>query len=48
MPERPDDGSQERLTVTPPKKWATGAPAVLHALEYSLDRTTPCAPGRRC
>ncbi len=46
MPERPDDGSQERLTVTPPKKWATGAPAVLHALEYSLDRTTPVRTGQ--
>ncbi|MEU0750828.1 molybdopterin-dependent oxidoreductase, partial [Streptomyces albogriseolus] len=46
MPERPDDGSQERLTVTPPKKWATGAPAVMHALEYSLEQTTPVRTGQ--
>ncbi len=48
MPERPDDGSQERLTVTPPKKWATGAPAVMHALEYSSSRPPRYAPGRHC
>ncbi len=46
MPERPDDGSQERLTVSPPKKWATGAPAVMHALEYSLEQTTPVRTGQ--
>lgn len=28
------------LSVTPPKRWATGVPAVTHALEYSLGRTT--------
>lgn len=27
-------------SVTPPKRWATGVPAVTHALEYSLGRTT--------
>lgn len=29
------------LTVTPPKTWATGLPAVAHALEYSLSQTSP-------
>ncbi|MFE2990373.1 FdhF/YdeP family oxidoreductase [Streptomyces sp. NPDC059262] len=29
------------LTVTPPKTWATGLPAVTHALEYSLSQTSP-------
>ncbi|MFB7713313.1 FdhF/YdeP family oxidoreductase [Streptomyces sp. NPDC056105] len=29
------------LTVTPPKTWATGLPAVTHALEYSLGQTSP-------
>ncbi|EST36268.1 FdhF/YdeP family oxidoreductase [Streptomyces roseochromogenus] len=28
------------LTATPPKRWATGVPAVTHALEYSLGQTT--------
>ncbi|MGJ5755994.1 molybdopterin-dependent oxidoreductase alpha subunit [Streptomyces puniciscabiei] len=28
------------LSVTPPKRWATGVPAVTHALEYSLGQTT--------
>jgi molybdopterin-dependent oxidoreductase alpha subunit len=34
--EEPDD----RLSVTPPKDWATGAPAVTHALTYSLSQTS--------
>ncbi|GAA3684211.1 FdhF/YdeP family oxidoreductase [Arthrobacter ginkgonis] len=34
--EEPD----ERLTVTKPKEWAAGVPAVTHALEYSLDQTS--------
>ncbi|MFJ6657510.1 FdhF/YdeP family oxidoreductase [Streptomyces sp. NPDC091377] len=34
--EDPDDD----LTVTPPKEWATGAPAVAHALEYALGQTS--------
>ncbi|MGW6354369.1 FdhF/YdeP family oxidoreductase [Streptomyces sp. NPDC055092] len=29
------------LTVMPPKTWATGLPAVTHALEYSLSQTSP-------
>ncbi|MHB9848208.1 FdhF/YdeP family oxidoreductase [Streptomyces krungchingensis] len=28
------------LSVTPPKQWATGVPAVTHALEYSLEQTS--------
>ncbi|MEV0600567.1 FdhF/YdeP family oxidoreductase [Streptomyces sp. NPDC050315] len=28
------------LSVTPPKTWATGLPAVTHALEYSLGQTS--------
>ncbi|WP_405862714.1 hypothetical protein OG361_03180 [Streptomyces sp. NBC_00090] len=27
--------------VTAPKTWATGLPAVTHALEYSLGQTSP-------
>ncbi|MDG9718033.1 FdhF/YdeP family oxidoreductase [Streptomyces sp. DH24] len=29
------------LSVTPPKTWAAGVPAVAHALEYSLAQTSP-------
>ncbi|MFI9821507.1 FdhF/YdeP family oxidoreductase [Streptomyces sp. NPDC052013] len=29
------------LSVSPPKTWATGLPAVTHALEYSLSQTSP-------
>ncbi len=32
--------SDENLTVTPPKQWAAGVPAVVHALEYSLHQTS--------
>ncbi|WBO62027.1 FdhF/YdeP family oxidoreductase [Streptomyces camelliae] len=28
------------LSVTPPKRWATGVPAVTHALAYSLEQTS--------
>ncbi|WP_309029976.1 FdhF/YdeP family oxidoreductase [Streptomyces alfalfae] len=31
---------ESTLSVTPPKKWAAGAPAVVHALEYSLEQTS--------
>ncbi|MFJ8642715.1 FdhF/YdeP family oxidoreductase [Streptomyces sp. NPDC093610] len=37
----PSDESKDGLTVTPPKKWAAGVPAVVHALEYSLQQTSP-------
>jgi hypothetical protein len=30
----------EQLKVTPPKQWATGVPAVTHALQYSLEETS--------
>jgi molybdopterin-dependent oxidoreductase alpha subunit len=36
-----DDPSNEKLKVTPPKQWATGFPAVTHALQYSLEQTSP-------
>lgn len=34
------DGVDEHLTVEPPHQWATGLPAVRHALEFSLERTS--------
>ncbi|MFH9089672.1 FdhF/YdeP family oxidoreductase [Streptomyces sp. NPDC017673] len=37
----PDDGTEEELTVTPPKTWAVGVPAVANALRYSLQQTSP-------
>ncbi|MFJ3844947.1 FdhF/YdeP family oxidoreductase [Streptomyces albidoflavus] len=30
----------DELSVTPPKTWATGVPAVTHALEYALGQTS--------
>ena len=36
-----DSSNDEELKVTPPKQWATGVPAVAHALEYSLEQTSP-------
>src|SRR5919112_6883440 len=38
---RPKEEPQDDLTVTPPKTWAAGVPAVAHALEYSLAQTSP-------
>ncbi len=35
-----DDPGDERLSVTPPKTWATGIPAVTHAIQYSLGQTS--------
>jgi molybdopterin-dependent oxidoreductase alpha subunit len=32
---------QDDLSVTPPKTWAAGVPAVAHALEYALGQTGP-------
>ncbi|MEU6404760.1 FdhF/YdeP family oxidoreductase [Streptomyces sp. NPDC046985] len=40
MKKAPKHEPDDRLTVTPPKKWAAGVPAVAHALEYSLDEAT--------
>jgi molybdopterin-dependent oxidoreductase alpha subunit len=36
-----DSSNDEELKVTPPKQWATGVPAVTHALQYSLEQTSP-------
>ncbi|MCG7203329.1 FdhF/YdeP family oxidoreductase [Streptomyces arenae] len=36
--EEPDEAG---LSVTAPRTWATGAPAVAHALRYALGQTTP-------
>ncbi|MFJ4694269.1 FdhF/YdeP family oxidoreductase [Streptomyces sp. NPDC088766] len=41
MKKAPGDEPTEALTVTPPKKWAAGVPAVVHAVEYSLEETSP-------
>ncbi|MCQ4080783.1 FdhF/YdeP family oxidoreductase [Streptomyces sp. RB6PN25] len=35
-----EDPGDERLSVTPPKTWATGLPAVTHALQYSFGQTS--------
>ncbi|MGW0694970.1 FdhF/YdeP family oxidoreductase [Streptomyces sp. NPDC002738] len=40
MKKSPSEEPDERLTVTPPKEWAAGVPAVTHALEYSLEETS--------
>lgn len=40
MKKPPGEEPDKRLTVTPPKTWAAGVPAVTHALEYSLDETS--------
>ncbi|WP_254886294.1 FdhF/YdeP family oxidoreductase [Streptomyces sp. NA02950] len=37
----PNDSTDDDLTVTSPKTWATGVPAVTHALRYSLQQTSP-------
>ncbi|WP_320774283.1 FdhF/YdeP family oxidoreductase [Streptomyces sp. CRN 30] len=40
MHKPPTEEPAENLTVDPPKKWATGAPAAAHALQYSLEETS--------
>lgn len=45
MREAPSEEPDERLSVTPPEKWAAGVPAVTHALGYSLEETSV---GRTC
>ncbi|MGW4276916.1 FdhF/YdeP family oxidoreductase, partial [Streptomyces seoulensis] len=40
MKKPPGEEPEDALTVTPPKKWAAGVPAVVHALEYSLEQTS--------
>ncbi|MDX2701491.1 FdhF/YdeP family oxidoreductase [Streptomyces sp. PA03-6a] len=36
-----EDPTDEHLEITSPKTWATGLPAVTHALRYSLSQTSP-------
>ncbi|MCW7944437.1 hypothetical protein AAW14_21045 [Streptomyces hygroscopicus] len=45
MKKPPGEEPEDALTVTPPKKWAAGVPAVVHALEYSLEETSPRRAG---
>ncbi|GGQ10426.1 FdhF/YdeP family oxidoreductase [Streptomyces mutabilis] len=45
MQNPPGEESETSLSVTPPKKWAAGVPAVVHALEYSLEQTSPRRTG---
>jgi hypothetical protein len=35
-----DDPNEEDPKITPPKQWATGVPAVTHAIQYSLEETS--------
>ncbi|WP_042431629.1 FdhF/YdeP family oxidoreductase [Streptacidiphilus anmyonensis] len=37
---RTNEDPSDDLSVIPPKTWATGVPAVTHALEYSLSQTS--------
>ncbi|MFD4260366.1 FdhF/YdeP family oxidoreductase [Streptomyces sp. NPDC058534] len=41
MKKPPREDPRDDLKVTPPKTWAAGVPAVVHALEYSLEQTSP-------
>ncbi|GAA3646187.1 FdhF/YdeP family oxidoreductase [Nonomuraea antimicrobica] len=45
MHKRPDDEPKDPLHVTPPRRWAAGVPAVVHALTYSLEQTSPRRAG---
>ncbi|WP_298565284.1 FdhF/YdeP family oxidoreductase [Streptomyces luteogriseus] len=45
MQNPPGEEPETALSVTPPKKWAAGVPAVVHALEYSLEQTSPRRTG---
>ncbi|MFI1720693.1 FdhF/YdeP family oxidoreductase [Streptomyces sp. NPDC020489] len=45
MQNPPGEEPETALSVTPPKKWAAGLPAVAHALEYSLQQTSPRRAG---
>ncbi|MFJ3091410.1 FdhF/YdeP family oxidoreductase [Streptomyces sp. NPDC086838] len=40
MQNPPGQEPETALSVTPPKRWAAGVPAVVHALEYSLEQTS--------
>ncbi|OUZ11378.1 hypothetical protein BHE97_04940 [Aeromicrobium sp. PE09-221] len=41
MSSTPNGDSDEQLSVSEPKTWAAGVPAVAHALQYSLEQTSP-------
>ncbi|MFC9057523.1 FdhF/YdeP family oxidoreductase [Streptomyces sp. NPDC057074] len=41
MKKPPREDPRDDLKVTPPKTWAAGVPAVVHALEYSLEQAGP-------
>ncbi|MDK1348376.1 FdhF/YdeP family oxidoreductase [Streptomyces sp. 378] len=45
MQNPPGEEPETALSVTPPKKWAAGVPAVVYALEYSLEQTSPRKTG---
>ncbi|AEY86498.1 oxidoreductase [Streptomyces hygroscopicus subsp. jinggangensis 5008] len=45
MQNPPGEEPETSLSVTAPKKWAAGVPAVVHALEYSLEQTSPRKTG---
>ncbi|MFJ4277547.1 FdhF/YdeP family oxidoreductase [Streptomyces massasporeus] len=45
MQNPPAEEPETTLSVTSPKKWAAGAPAVVHALGYSLEQTSPRKTG---
>ncbi|MYR43826.1 FdhF/YdeP family oxidoreductase [Streptomyces sp. SID5910] len=45
MKKPPSEEPEDDLRVTPPKTWAAGVPAVVHALEYSLEETSPARTG---
>ncbi|MEU5074432.1 FdhF/YdeP family oxidoreductase [Streptomyces asoensis] len=45
MQNPPGEEPETSLSVTPPKKWAAGVLAVVHALEYSLEQTSPRKTG---
>ncbi|MEU4144959.1 FdhF/YdeP family oxidoreductase [Streptomyces parvulus] len=41
MKKPPREEPRDDLRITPPKTWAAGVPAVVHALEYSLEQAGP-------
>ncbi|GGA64165.1 formate dehydrogenase [Pseudoclavibacter endophyticus] len=41
MRNAPNEEDASDLSVSPPKDWATGVPAVAHAIGYSLEQTSP-------
>jgi anaerobic selenocysteine-containing dehydrogenase len=40
MKKAPGEDHVDHLSVTPPKQWAAGVPAVRHAMEYSFEQTS--------